>query len=112
MSKHKGIEERLQKRADDELEKMVSTIIDGCKNSLDKIIPGSWATYTSVKIKLQNDELFTRSVEALLADINAAVFDKLIDQYREKTVKAFMEKVDTLHDQLDELRDEINYSDR
>ena len=112
MSKPKGIEERLQKRADYKLEKMVSTIINSCKNSLDKIIPGSWATSTNVNIKLQNDELLTRSVGYLLADINAAVFDKLIDQYREKIVKEFMEKVDTLNDQLDELRDEISYSDR
>ncbi len=112
MSDPKGIEERLNERADHELEKAIEAAIDACKHSLQQIIPGSYATHVNVRIKLQNDELFTRSVENLLADINAAVFAKLFEQYRDQAVKDFMEKVDTLGDQLDELRDEINYSDR
>ncbi len=106
MSTPKGIEARLHKRADAELEEAVSRITNKCNNDLNAALPGNYATHSHITLT-DDDEEDPRAAQTLLSTIGRKLLEHYRDQHREEAVKAFIEKVDTLQDQLDEIRDEI-----
>jgi hypothetical protein len=109
MSTPKGIEERIHAKADKALAEAVDTVIAQCNNELNRVLPGNYATHSEVNIKKTDDVVVNLTAQRLLNTIGAALTKQGTDKHREIAVKAFMEKVDTLHDQIDELRDEVNY---
>lgn len=104
-----GIEEKLHDRADYELKKAVEAIIKNCNNELNQVLPGNYATHGYVRLK-DNDSVISRTAQSLLDNIGSAMIEAGTAESRENVVKEFMEKVDTLHEQIDELRDEIQYN--
>ena len=101
-----GIQERLYKRADAELEKIVNDAFSLLSKQLNNILPGSYGTWAEVRFTVVGESI-KYSYDVLTAKLAIGVIEKLQDKYREHVVNEFMEKVDTLHDQIDELRDEI-----
>ncbi len=108
MSTPTGIEKRLHKRADKELGKAVDGLIGQLKNGLNAFLPGSYSIHNTVQLKKGDEIVLARSVEMLLNDIRNNVISVATPEYREQIVAEFIQKVDTLGDQLDDLRDEIH----
>ncbi len=112
-SKLRSIEERLHKRADNELAEAVERTIKSMTAALSGICPNHHPMHTEIMIREsgENQDEVKKGYNFVLRQLSDAFIAKVRDSYRETVVKAFMEKVDTLHDQIDELREEINYHD-
>ncbi len=111
MSTPTGIEKRLHERADAELRKRVDALFADHKIAIHRLVAGNNYPLSSdssfeVWIASKKERVDLNS-EKILLGVRDAVFDQLKTPNRENTVKAFMEKVDTLGDQLDDLRNEI-----
>lgn len=111
MSTPTGIEKRLHKRADADLRKRVDALFADHKTAIHRLVAGNnYPLQSNASFEVwmaSKKELVNLSSEKILIGVRDAVFDQLKTPNRENTVKEFMEKVDTLHDQIDELRDEI-----
>ncbi len=110
MSDPTGIEEQLHKRADAELKKAIEDLVRKLQKELIQLYPGEWPHHA--KIKLGNgDAAIECGYETVMACVETGLIRRLKKPERERAVKEFMQKVDTLGEQLDELRDEIQYQE-
>jgi len=108
MSTTSGIQERLHIRADAELKKTAHDAIMTMNMTLNRIVPGGYPGFAKIRLK-HGDNMSEHSCDSILNAVESAIIDRLQKGYRESVVIEFMQKVDTLHDQIDELRDEIQF---
>ncbi len=111
MSDPKGMEEQLHKHSDVEVEKTVTDLFSSLKNGLNNAFPSQWPNNTDILLGKKDNQIIY-SLGSILEQCQLAVIKRMRPRAREDKIKAFIAKVDSLDDQLDELRDEINYSDR
>ncbi len=111
MSTPSGLQDRLHKKADAELKKAIGDAFSQLQKTLNGLVNASsspWAVHAQIPIEIK-DQQQSFGLETLMRKASEAVFSQHQEANQESAVKAFMEKVDTLHEQIDELRDEINY---
>ncbi len=108
MTTASGLQERLHNRADVELKNAVTAAMLKMTQELNKVCPGAYANWAEIPIK-SGEKVVKYSYDSVIRRLGEAVIAKLQEKYREHVVDTFMGKVNTLHDQIDELRDEIEY---
>ncbi len=108
MTTTSGLQERLHNQADAELKKTVHEAIAQLQRSLIEAFPSQWPQHAEIKLGKDLGEI-KYGYESLMKRVEGALIENLKEWNRENVVQMFMKKVDTLHEQIDELRDEMQY---
>ncbi len=103
MTTASGLQEILNKRADAELESTVKKAVLELTKTLNRLCSNASASWVEVQFKV-GDQTQRYSYDAIMKRVENAVITNLREKFRAAAVQAFMDKVESLQDQIDELQ--------
>jgi len=113
MSDTTGIEAKIHAKADAELEAAIGDRVQEFKRSINHYVPGSsYLLHSDLTFKVRRageEQQVNVSCEKVLSALKERVIAVLTTKNRDNAVTAFMAKVNSLDEQMAELRNEIEY---
>ena len=102
------LEAHLHMAADAALKKTVDSLFGDFERAANLAFPSGWPMGTEVRLGSEGHTVAYR-LEIAMGRYREAMIKRLTPAAREGAIKAFIEKVDEIGDQVEDLKNQINY---